>query len=230
LQLAAIGASRQATGWPPCARRPDALEAAVFSQPAVVGLRLVAPIGQQARAAQAGQGLGHQGAKLHMVPWRPPVGHLPTQPQGIGPDGYRPLQPRAGAMALTGPQLVVRARWGTRTARRSHGHRARARGSRTLAHPHSRRQQARQQARLDLVAAAPPPRGMVGHRVSPKDRPQCLGAGQPGFTTPIIQGQTFLHAQTGQQRWLRHALRGKFVGVVRHLGACDLHRQACHAA
>ena len=228
--LAARGASRQAPGWPPCDRRHEALEAEVFSPPAVVGLRLVAPIGQQARAAQTGPGLCHQGATLPVVPARPPVGPRPTPHQRIAPHRYRPLQPRAGTRALTGPPLVVRAGWGPRNARSIHGHWARARESRTLEHPHRLRQQARQQARLALGAAAPPPRGRVGHRGSPQDRPPCVGAGQQGCTTPIIQGQNCLSAQTGQPRWWRQALRGKLVGVVRPLGAGDLHRQACQAA
>jgi hypothetical protein len=52
VELAAIGKPRQATGWPPYKRRNDALEPQICSPPAVVGLGVIATIGQQAREAQ----------------------------------------------------------------------------------------------------------------------------------------------------------------------------------
>jgi hypothetical protein len=79
LELAAVGTPRQAMGWPPCDGWNDALDAEIFSQPAVVGLGILAAIGQQARQGQPGQRLYHQGAKFHMIPPRPPVGDLSAQ-------------------------------------------------------------------------------------------------------------------------------------------------------
>ena len=100
-----------------------------------------------------------------MVPARPAIGDLPTQHQRIGPDRDRPFQPRAGAVAFTGPQLEVGAGRGPRKARRIHGDRAGARGGRALAQSDGRRQDPRQQAWCNLMAAEPLQRGMVRHRV-----------------------------------------------------------------
>jgi hypothetical protein len=72
----------------------------------------------------------------------------------------------------------------------------------------------RQHARYDLVAAEPPPRGMVRHRVPARSRPSCLGTGQPGFTTPLGPVQTCLQAQTGQPRRWRRALWGNCASIV----------------
>jgi hypothetical protein len=108
LELAATGPPRPATGWPPCDRWNAALEAEVFSPPAVVGLRIVAPVGQQVREAQAGQGLCCQGAQRDMSPARPALGHLPSQHQSSGPDRDRPCQPGAGAVACPGPAVDTR--------------------------------------------------------------------------------------------------------------------------
>jgi hypothetical protein len=105
LQLASIGVSRHATRWPPRDRGNNARDAQVLTQPAVVGLGIVAAIGQQTRRGQPSQGLCHQGAKLNMVPARPAIGDLATQDQRVGPDGYRPLQPRAGAIACPKPAV-----------------------------------------------------------------------------------------------------------------------------
>ena len=85
LQVAAIGVRGHATRWPSRHRWNDALDAQVFAPPAVIGLRIVAPISQQAREGQSGQRLCHQRAKCHMVPARSTVGDLPTQHQGVGP-------------------------------------------------------------------------------------------------------------------------------------------------
>jgi hypothetical protein len=229
LQLATIGVPRQATRWPPRDGGNQAREAQGLAQPAVVGLGIVAAIGQQTHTGQPGQGLCHQGATLHMVPSRPAIGHLSTPHQRVGPDRDRPFQPRAGAVALTGPQLVGGAGRGPREARGIHGDRAEARGGRALEPADARGQAPRQQARFDLMAAEPPPRGMVRCRVKPKGRPQFLGAGQQGFSTPIVQVPRFLQAETSPSRGLRIPLRGTWTGVVGHLGSRDLHSQTCEA-
>jgi hypothetical protein len=165
LPLATIGVPRQATRWPPRDRGHHAREAQVLAPPAVVGLGIVAAIGQQTRQGPPGQGWCHQGATLDMVPSRPAIGHLPTPHQRVGPDGYRPLQPRAGAVACPGPQLVIGAGRGTRKARGIHGDRTAVREGHAREPSDARGQDPRQQARCDLVPAEPPPRGVVRHRV-----------------------------------------------------------------
>jgi len=39
---------------------------------------------------------------------------------------------------------------------------------------------------------------MVRHCIKPKGRPKFLGAGQQGFSTPIVYVQIFLQAETSQ--------------------------------
>ena len=107
LPLATRGVPRQATRWPPRDRGNHACEAQVLAPPAVVGLRIIAPIGQQARTGPPGQGLFHEGAKFPLVPSWPAVSSLSTPDSGVGPHGYRPLQPRAGAVTCPGPQSVI---------------------------------------------------------------------------------------------------------------------------
>jgi hypothetical protein len=165
LPLATRGVPRQATRWPPRDRGNSARDAQVLAQLAVVGLEIVAAIGQQTRQGQPGQGLCHQGAKLSKVPSRPAIGHLPTQHQWVGPDGDRPLQPRAGVVACPGPQLIIGAGRGTRKARGIHGDRTGVRGGHALEPSDAPGQDPRQQTRFDLVPAEPLQRGMVRHRV-----------------------------------------------------------------
>jgi hypothetical protein len=110
------------------------------------------------------------------------------------------------------------------------GHRAGARGGRALEQRDGLGQAPRQQARVNLVAAAPPPRGMVRHCAKPKGRAQVLGAGQQGFSTPIVHVHRCLQAATCQSRGRHIPLRGKGTGIVGHLGSRALHRQACQAA
>ena len=236
--LATRGGPRQATRGPPRARGNHAREAPGLVPPAVVGLGIVAASGQHTRQGQPGQGVCHQGATLDMGPARPASGPRPPPHERVGPDGSRPLQPRAGAVALTGPPWVVGAGRGPRTARGIHGDRPGVRGGDARAPSDARGQDPRQQARFALGPAAPPPRGMVRHRVSSQGRPQRLGAGQQGCSPPRVQAQLCLQAETSPSRGWRIPLRGTGTGVVGYLGARALHRHtgdaepiiACHGA
>ena len=229
LPLAAIGASGHALRWASGDRWHEALEAEFFAPPAVVRLAIITAIGQQAWAGPSNQRWCHHGAKCPMIPPRSPVRDLSTPHQGVGTHGPRPLQPGPGPVAFAGPQLVVRARGGTRNTGGIYGHRGSARESGTLEPSHRLRQQARQQARRDLVTAEPPQRGMSGHRRQPQSLLEWLRTGQQRRRPALVQRQIRLQAQTGQQRRLPRALRGKCAGIVRQLLACDPHSQAYQA-
>jgi hypothetical protein len=229
LALAAGGTPCQGTGWPPRDWGNAALEAQIVSPPAGVGLGIVAAIGPQRRTAPSGQGLCHQGATRHMVPSRPTVGHRPTPHHGGGPDGYRPLPPRAGAVALPGPRLVGGAGLLAGKARGLHGHRARARGGHALEHAGGLGQDPGPQARVARGAADPPPPRMLRPRVPSKRLPECWRAGPQGCRTPGVHRQRCRQAQTGQSRGWRLPRWGKWAGRVGPLGACHLESHACQA-
>jgi hypothetical protein len=229
LPLAARGAPPQATRWSSRDGGKNAREAQVFPPPAVVGLRIIACLGQPAREGPSGQRVCHQWAKFHLVPARSPVRDLSTQAQGGGPPRHRPLQPGPGPVACAGPRLVVGAGWRTRKTRGIHGHRAGPGGHRARQPAAGCGQHTPPQAWVDLVAAAPPPRGGCGRRSQPQRLLELLGTDQQRLRPTRVQVQICLHAQTGQPRWWRLALRGKCAGVVAHLGACALDRQACQA-
>jgi hypothetical protein len=54
LELEAVGTPRQAMRWPPRNRWNDALDAQICTPPTLVGLGIIAPIGQQTGQGQPG--------------------------------------------------------------------------------------------------------------------------------------------------------------------------------
>ena len=186
LELAAVGMARQAMRWPSRNGGKDAREAQVFSPPAVVGLGIVAGIGQQTCTGQAGQGLFHEGAKFPLVPSWPAVSSLSTPDSGVGPHRHRPLQPGPGPVAFPSPVLVVGARLLPREARGIHRHGTGARRTMVPDQAHRCGQHARQQPRLHLVAWEPPPRRMVRHRAQREGGPEFLSARQQRFSPPLV--------------------------------------------